>query len=292
MNKFRYVGSDEPLTTEQGAYIKQKAVFAARRSFVGRKLFSGALRKIDAGSQTFGYDTLTEINNASLDYTWPGRPAEDAISLARTTVAIPNLHKEFEINKLDLNASRQTGEPVNTTTAESAAYKVAYLEDTMLLNGYSADGTTYEINGLYQGAGNTDATALDYGTATNIDDSVNNMMALLIADNILPPYNMVLNPTQFMQMNAFIGTTAVTYRQWAEETIGGTVYVSPVITAGKGLMVAARPAGMFEYVLAEDLNVQTEILNLRDGNNLFGKVYLRGLPVIYDSNAICTATSI
>jgi uncharacterized linocin/CFP29 family protein len=240
----------------------------------------------------FGYDTLTEINNASLDFTWPGRPAEDAISLARSTVAIPNLHKEFEINKLDLNASRQTGEPVNTTTAESAAYKVAYLEDSMLLNGYSADGTTYEISGLYQSAGNTDASALDYGTATNIDDSVNNMMALLIADNILPPYNMVLHPTQFMQMNAFIGTTAVTYRQWAEETMGGKVYVSPVITAGKGMMVAANPQGMFEYVVAEDLNVQTEILDLRDGNNLFGKVYVRGLPVVYDTNAICTATSI
>jgi len=77
VNKLRYVGSDEPLTTEQGYYVKQKAVFAARRSFVGRKLFAGVVRKIDAGTQVFGYDTLTEINNASLDFTWPGRPAED-----------------------------------------------------------------------------------------------------------------------------------------------------------------------------------------------------------------------
>ena len=292
MNKLRNVGIDEPLTTEQGAYIKQQAVFAARRAFVGRRLFGQAIRKIDAGSQTFGYDTLTEASDASLDFNWPGRQSQDLVNLARTTVGIPNLHKEFEINKLDLAASRQTGAPINTTTAESAAYKVAYREDEVLINGYSADGTTYEISGLYQSAGNTFGGA-DWATATNIPLSVNGAINVLLTDNILPPYNLTVPAEQYGYMLVFVANTAVSYLQWVKEALqGGNVYMSPVLTTGTAMMTKANPDGMFEYVMAEDLTTETETLSIKEGQNLFGRCYVRGLPVIYDTNAISTITGI
>lgn len=291
MDKLRYVGSDEPLTTEQGAYIKQAAVEAARRAFVGRKLFGGAMRKIDAGSQTFGYDTLTHVANASLDFSWPGRMSEDIVNLARTTVAIPNLHKEFEINKLDIAASTMSGNPLNTTNAESAAYKVAYLEDSMLINGFSHDGTNYDISGLYQSAGNTYGGA-DWATATNIPLAINGAISALMTDNILPPYNVVLPAEQYGYTLVFVSGTAVSYLQWIKEICGGDVFMSPVLTTGTGMVVKSDPAGLFEYVVAEDLTTQTETLDLKQGNNLFGKVYIRGLPVVYDSNAVCTMTSL
>lgn len=293
MNKLRYVGADEPLTTEQGAFIKQRAVFAARRAFVARKLFGTAIRKIDAGSQTFGYDTLTEVSNAALDFQWPGRESQDIVNLARTTVGIPVLHKEFEINKLDLAASNQTGTPLNTSTAESSAYKVALLEDSLLILGYAADGSNYDINGLYNAAGNSEATSLDWGTAANIVTSINNTIALLLADNIMPPYNLTIHPDQYVQARVLIANTAVSYLQWITESLqGGSVFVTPAMTASDGMMTKANPDGFFEYVMAEDLTTETEILSKQLGNNLFGRVYLRGLPVVYDSNAICKMTTI
>lgn len=293
MNTLRYVGKDEPLTTEQGQYIKARAVFAARRAFVARKLFGTAIRKIDSGSQTFGYDTLTEASNAALDFQWPGRESQDIVNLARTTVGIPNLHKEFEINKLDLASSNMTGAPLNTSTAESAAYKVSLLEDTTLILGYSADGTNYDINGLYNAAGNSEATSLDWGTAANIVTSINNTIALLLADNIMPPYNLTVHPDQYVQSRVLIANTAVSYLQWITESLqGGSVYVTPSITAGTGLMSKANPDGMFEYVMAEDLTTETEILSKKQGENLFGRVYVRGLPVVYDANAVSKMTTI
>ena len=293
MDKLRYVGHDEPLTTEQGQYIREKAVFAARRTFVARKLFAGAVRKIDSGAQTFGYDTLSEVSNAVLDFSWPGRESQDIVNLARTTVPIPNLHKEFEINKLDLASSRMSGEPLNTSTAESAAYKVATLEDSLLLDGYSADGTTYEINGLYNAAGNDYSSAASWSTPTNIQTSILGAKALLMADNIMPPYNLTVNPAQFNEAQVFIGDTAVMYIEWIEKVLqGGDIFVSPAISDGNALMSKANPEGMFEYVLAEDLTVETELLDLQHGNNLFGKVYLRGLPVVYDPNALCKLSNI
>jgi len=291
MNKLKYVGTDEPLTTEQGLYIRQQAVEAARRAFVGRKLFGNAIRRIDSGAQTFGYDTLTNVAAASLDFSWPGRMSEDIVNLARTTVAIPNMHKEFELNKLDVQASRMTGTPLNTTQAESAAYKVAYLEDETLIMGFTHDGTNYDINGLYKAAGNTKAGA-DWATATNIPLSINGAITELMTDNILPPYNVLLPAEQYGYTLVFVSGTAVSYLQWIKEICGGDVYMSPVLTTGTGMMVKADPAGLFEYVVAEDITTQTETLDLKQGNNLFGKVYVRGLPVVYDSNAICTMTAL
>jgi uncharacterized linocin/CFP29 family protein len=293
MNTFRNVGRDEPLTTEQGLYIKDRVVFAARREFKGRKLFGTAIRKIDASTQTFGYDTLTEAAEAALDFKWPGRQSQDIVNLARSTVAIPVLHKEFEINKLDLTSSRTSGTPLNTTTAESATYKVGLLEDALLILGYSADGTNYDINGLYNAAGNSEATSLDWGTVANIVTSINNTIALLLADNISPPYNLVVNPTQYAQTLPIIANTAVSYRQWIEQSLMGGEYMwSPTITAGTGMMTKANPEGMFELVLAEDLSVETETTSVKEGGNLFGRVYIRGLPVVYDSNAIAQMTTI
>jgi len=290
MNKLRYVGRDEPLTTEQGQYILDRVVYAARRELVGRKLLP--IRKIDPSTQTFGYDTMTEAANAAIDVAWPGRETLDIINLARTTVAVPNIHKEFILNKLDLAASRLSGTPLNTTTAESAGYKVGLEEDTLLILGYSRDGTNYDINGLYNAAGNSEATSLDWGTAANIATSINNTIALLMTDNIFPPYNLCVNPTQYNEAAVFVANTAVPYLTWIKERIGGDIYPTATITAGTGMMTKANPIGLFEYVVAEDFTVETEILSKRQGEGLFGRVYARGLPVVYDSNGICKMTTI
>lgn len=295
MNKLRNVGRDEPLTTEQGQYILDRVVFAARRELIGRRLMP--IRKIDAGTATFGYDTLTEVADAAIDIAWPGRETLDIINLTRTPVAVPTIHKEFLINKLDLAASRQSGTPLNTTTAESAGYKVGLEEDILLILGYSKDGTTYDINGLYNAAGNSETTAATWGSdadhaTTGICASINNAIAALMEDNIFPPYNLCLNPEQYNDAAIFITNTAVPYLTWIKERIGGEIYPTATITADTALMTKANPIGMFEYVVAEDFTVETEVQSAREGSGLFGRVYVRGLPIIYDSNAICKLTDL
>lgn len=289
MKRLYNVGRDEPTTREQGRYIRERAVFAARRVMVGRRLTPIA-GPLGVGVQVFGYDTLSEVSDARIDVGWPGAESLDIVNLARTTVAIPNIHKEFEINKLDLAASQMTGRPLNVKNAESASYKVGLEEDKLIILGWSRDGTAYDINGLYNAAGNDENTALDYGTKANIETSINNAIALLLVDNIYPPYNLTLHPTQYAQTLALIANTAKSYRDWIKEVIMGEVFVTPAMTAGDGMLSAVNAQGMFEFVLAEDLSVDTEIL--AKSKNLFGKVYVRGLPVVYDSNAICKLSDI
>jgi len=291
MNKLRYVGVDETLTTEQGQLIRSAAVEAARRQLIGRKLFGSSIfGPLGEGVVTYGYDTKTRGAGARTDWGWPGVESQEALNFARSTVSIPLHHQEFEINKLDLAASRLNGTPLNMSKVEAASYDVALQEDTVLIEGWSRDGSTYEINGLYQGAGNDENTALDYGTKANIETSINNAIALLLADNIPPPYNLTLNPVQYSQTLALIANTSQSYLNWIRSVIQGEVYVTPAITAGTGLMSKTNPQGMFELVLAEDLTVETEVLE--KSKNLWGKVYIRGLPVIYDSNALCKLSAI
>ena len=290
MHTLRQVGRDEPLTTEQGQYILDRVVYAARRELIGRRLLP--IRKIDPSTQTFGYDTLTESSDAAIDIAWPGRENLDLVNLARTPVAIPTVHKEFVLNKLDLAGSRVSGTPLNTTMAESAGYKVGLEEDKLLILGYSKDGTAYEINGLYNAALNSSAAALGWDTVANILTSINACVSALMTDNIFPPYNVVLNPVQYNEAAVLIENTAVPYLSWIKERIGGDIYPTASITAGTGMMLKANPVGLFEYVVAEDFTVSTETQTQREGGGLFGRIYVRGLPVVYDGNAICKMTQI
>ena len=289
MRSLRQVGLDEVLTEEQGKLIREAAVFAARRQMIARKLLpiKGPLGE---GVQEFGYDTLTEVSAARIDLSWPGAESKDIINLARETVAIPNIHKETVINKLDLAASRMSGRPLSLSNLESVSYKVALMEDALIIKGWSRDGTTYEINGLYEGAGLDEDTDLPWGTKANIETSINNAVALMLAQNIAPPYNLTLHPTQYSQTLALIASTARSYRDWIRESIEGEVYMSAALTDGNGLLTKANPEGMFEYVLAEDLEVYQAVI-VKSGN-LFCKVYVRGLPIIYDSNACCKLSAI
>jgi uncharacterized linocin/CFP29 family protein len=256
---------------------------------VGRKLLP-IFGPLGEGVVTYGYDTLTEVADARIDVGWPGAESMDIVNLARSTVAIPNIHKEFEINKLDLSASRLTGQPLNTSVVESASYKVGYMEDALIILGWSRDGTNYDINGLYKAAGNSVTGAGGWNTGANIVTDINAAIAELLTDNIYPPYNVTLHPDQYAETLALISSTAVSYLDWIKSVIQGEVHVTPAIAATTGMMTKANPEGMFEYVLAEDLTVATE--TLAKSANLFGKVYIRGLPVVYDSNAICTMATI
>ena len=290
MRNQRY--ADEELSTEQGKFIRQKAVEAALRQFVGRKLFgaNGVFGPLGEGVTTYAYDTRTRGAGARTDWGWPGAESKDAQNLNRSTVSIPLHHQEFEINKLDLAASRLNGTPLNMSKVEMASYDVALQEDKMILLGWSRDGSTYEINGLYNAAGNDENTHYDWATKANIELSITKAMALLLADNIPPPYNTTLHPTQFSLANALIANTGVSYLEMIRKWTGGEVFVTPGMTAGLGLMSKADPQGLFELVVAEDLTVFTDILEKR--HNLFGKVYIRDLPVVYDSNALCKLSNI
>lgn len=294
MKPLRFVGRDEPLTSEQGAYVLPSMVDIARREFKGRKLFGTAVQYVPSETQSFSYDALTEVANARIDPRYPGRENLDIINVGRTTVNIPNLHKEAVIEKADLDAARMSGAPLDTSTIDSMTYKVGYLEDKMLLIGTTTlDGVP--INGLYNQAvatGNKDDTNYDWATSAHILTSINAAITLMKADHIFGPYDLTIEAEAAGYLSVLVNDGPATYEDWVRKRIGGAIYETEAMTTGTALLSKANNIGAFKYIIADDLRVKTELQSIREGEGLFAKVYVRGLPVIFNANALCAITDI
>lgn len=288
MKPLKYVGQDALLTAEQGKYLLPSAIKIARRDFVARRLLP--IRYIDPSTQTYSYDTLTEMSAARIDPKYPGAETLDGINLSATPVNIPIFHKEFHIPKADLDSSRTSGTPLNTSFSDAATYQVGLLEDAAILAGNTTNGVS--ITGLYSGAGNSNSTNYDWATPADIITSINASITLMQTDHIYGPYNLTVPSEQYGYMTVLVNDGPATYLDWVKNRIGGQIFQSEALTTGTGLLSKANPVGVFEYVVAQDLTIETETESLRDGAGLFGRAFVRGLPVIYNSNALCSMTDL
>ena len=271
--------------------IKDAIVFTARKQAVARKIINTRNISGGIGVQQWTYDTANEVSDALLTYQFTDT-AEDWIELARTDVPIPLLHKEFRISRRDLAAAARGGFGISTATVSSAAYKVMNLENQLILNGFAADGTNYDIKGLYQSAGNS-TEGKDFATAGQPLESVATAIDLMQADNITGPYNLVLNPTQYMELATSVLGSGAGEREMAmvkEILEGGNIYSTSFQAAGTGMLLADASAGFFEMIVAQDMTTETEVL--QKSKDLWGRVYECVIPVVYDANAICKLTTI
>ena len=274
------------LSPEHYRKLREDVVIAARRANVARKLM--AIRgPLGLGVQQYSYDVLGEVANAILSHVFEARDM-DVVNLTRTDVNVPVLQKMFEISRRDVESSRRYGIPLNTALASSCAYKISCLENELSLVGWQKD-SSYDISGLYASAGNS-ITGSDFGTAGNAITSVADAMGSLMEDEVFPPYNLVLHPTQYAELVGNVLTSGDREISHVKEMIGGEVVVTPFISDGTGMLLATPEARFFELVVAQDLTVET--WEDPDTKNLRGRVFECVVPVMYDGNAICKLTSI
>ena len=276
------------LTDEQYRQVKEDVVVAARRACVARKLM--AVRgPLGLGVQQYGYDRLTELSAALVSHVFEARDT-DSPNLTRTNVDIPVLQKTFELNRRDVESSRRFGTPLNTAAASSASYRVAYAENEIALLGWAKDGSTYDVKGLYQSAANDYDTTKDFATAGNAITAVSAAMGMLLDDQISPPYNLVLHPTQYAELVASVLSNGDREFTHIRDIIGGEVFPTPFVSDGTAALLASPEARFFELIIAQDLTVETE--ELPRTRNTYGRVFEAVVPVVYDSNAICKLSDI
>ena len=277
------------LTAEQFKAIDDTFKVAARQVVgKGRKLYPAIYNT--GIKEAVQWYTMTEVSAAKLDFRWPVPGTSfDITNLSPTTRPIPTLHKEFNIDYITAEASRTAQTPLDTQVVGSATQVVGQLEDDMLIQGYTASGTGYNIAGLYQSYGNNFTTGADFGTATNVVVAVDGAVALLMADNWEPPYHLVLNPTQFTELGTVFSSTGIPAIDWVNKTGWiSSVVSTPDINADEGMMVAARP-GWGDIAISIDLK---HIEWTDDMGGIHGFVLERLCPRIWDTNAICNLDAI
>ena len=139
-----------------------------RLTFVDLLIRKGLVFNVNGMSKTaLETESLNEFQAAQVTMDGVNRGTKDIPNFELAGIPLPITHKEFEVTLRTLNASRERGEALDTTSAELAGRQVAELTENTFVNGISS----YKAAG-YTLYGVTDHPNVNTGSLTaNWDDS-------------------------------------------------------------------------------------------------------------------------
>lgn len=281
-------------------YFDKELIRPLQQRFIGRKLLpkNNELSGKGIGMESVDVWTLAQMAAATTSLGLPTGYGDTA-DVTSDTLNLPILAEPFVLPRRMYESYKMKGIGIDSDLSILAAYQVQLAEEALILDGWKPDGTNYVINGLYQAAGNAEATADDFGTYGNATEKVTLAKSQLEADSVYGPYNLVLNQVQYNQLLASESTTGNPEwdRVMSVLNDGGSgpaqIFSSPVQTAATGMMLAVPDKTYFDLVIPQEYKNQlNEDPKLGDLSPLYGMVYESIAPRIKHTNAICTLTNI
>jgi uncharacterized linocin/CFP29 family protein len=129
------------------------------------------------------WERIGDMGPADLDMAGVTEGRTDAMGMDLVGMPLPIVHKDFWINIRKLEASRNSGMPLDTTQAEICARKVSERIESMLFLGDTSLGTNNQIYG-YATAPNriTGSTTASWATASGAQ-IVGDVIAMIAAAN-------------------------------------------------------------------------------------------------------------
>lgn len=293
MDPLTLVGrAQAPLVEEEWRQLDEAVVKAVKPVLVGRRVLP-VKQLAGVGVMTVDWDEISEMSEALISM-YGETPAEDIIVYTRKSLIVPILHKDFRIHWRDLEASRLLRTPLDTANAEAAALVVAKLEDELILSGEITGKPRLGIEGLTTATGRqTQASGGAWATSPNAVTDITNAMEKLLAENFPSPYDLILQPSAFMDAHSFISNTGIMQIEKIRELIGGNIYVTPNLKASDGgtdsAILMKSGAENADLCVAQDL--KTFYMQTVDMNHHF-KCYEAVVPRIKRPKAICEITGI
>lgn len=269
--------NDAALSTEEFQEIRTAVIKPIYSDLAGRQLIP--VRKVSEGRQEYGWDTQSDNGSAEVIAKATNFPAM-SVNKVRTLKFIMKHGVSFNIAKEDLLSSRMYGDALDTNLASAASQLTQNKENTTIIQG----NTLFGVNGLYTGAGKTEAGS-DWGTN---DPTVDIRDAMATVGSTYKMDTLVLHNDQFLQLFRRTSGTDRTYKEIIE-AMNLRIVVDRDISAGTGLLMQTGN-NISELIVAEELDVENEYV-LKNQSYIFN-VSLRSLPAIYQANAICTLTGI
>jgi len=139
------------LRKDEWKHYDTAAIKAAQRRLVGiADLMSRGLTYSLAnglGTTVLEYEDMSDVNDAQLSLDAVSRGQSDAIEFDLNYLPLPIVHADFDISIRKLNASRTTGQPLDTLMIAAKAEKIAEKLESILFTGASTftfgGGTIY-----------------------------------------------------------------------------------------------------------------------------------------------------
>lgn len=282
----------QDLTTD----IDKKLIDPLRRVLIGRQLVH-VTPPAGFGVTAVNWSKITEMSAGMVSYTFNGDNS-DTLNATPTNQKVPVYWKDFDIDRRMYEGYKMNGIAIDTSAAISAAFVAAKVEDTAIIQGIANDGSNYDINGLYQGAGSDYSTSKDFGTFGLATDAIAGAMSLYdIADiptNI--PFNLTLASTQMNELRASRSTNGVKEMPDIKEMLnGGVIRGSNAMTAGTGMLTPAASVGepYVDFYLTKDWGNELGMPSEHpDTGDINGRVYSAGILRIKHSVALCKLSNI
>lgn len=281
-------------------YFDKELIEPLRQQLIGRKLVNVNPNIKGAGIHSADIMKVIEMGAGFITYELPsGDISRDMIRVDSSVVKIPVLWKGYEVPRDSWDAMKNRNVALDTAAMLSAAQMVGVDEDQLVIDGWKPDGTNYVITGLYQSANNDYSTGKDFGTYGYATDAVAGAMALLEADYVYPPYNLVLNAVQMNELRASRSANGV--REMPEilellnDGVGpGKIFSTPAIADTTGLVIPVDAARAYlELIVPRDMqNTLGEDSKIPDISPIYGTTFELVYPHIKQTNALCKLSSI
>lgn len=188
--------------------VYDEAVVAVARSrlvAVGDLLSKGLRYNLSNGLGTtvVQWEKVSDMTAANISMSGLTEGERDRVDFSLNSLPVPITHKDFNINIRNLEASRRTGETLDTTQAVAAARKVSEQVESMLFSGASitaGGGTIYGYTNFP--SRNTGSVTASWATATGeqILGDVLTMIGALQADNMFGPYVIYVPIAAYLNM--------------------------------------------------------------------------------------------
>jgi len=157
------------------------------------------------GSKVSAYQRVGEMTaaNVSMSIDVPGE--KDRLEYDTVNVPVPVIYKDFAFDLRDLQAARQTGDPLETDHVAAATRVVTESMESMLFSGSSVQLGGYTIQGYTNKTGRISDTAAgfgggDWGTPGNAHKTIVGMLNALRAIGFRAgPFMVYVADTQYGQ---------------------------------------------------------------------------------------------
>ncbi len=149
------------------------------------------------GTTILEWEDVSDMNPAEVSMSGVTAGENDALEFDLHSMPLPIIHKGFNLNIRQLQASRTTGQPLDTTQAAVAGRKVAELTESMVIIGNATAIGTAVIYGLDTVPNSSAVTMTDlWDTTTAAAAYITDVLvaiAALQADFMYGPYTLMIN---------------------------------------------------------------------------------------------------
>ncbi len=244
-----FLGRDQsPLTPEQWQTLDDAVVGVARRTLVGRRLLS-VYGPLGPGYQVAPNDRFSGRSIGAIDMAGE-IDCDEVTPLGRVYLPLPILHKDFMIHWRDLEEASQTGMPIDSGAAASAAAYCARLEDEVIFNGHQDMG----YDGLRNVADRLTVAQSDWSLMGNAFRDVTAAVEQLSARGHPGPFAVAVSPNMLVAMNRMFENTGVLEIDQVRKLATAGVYVTPVLPDPAVVVIATGPENL-DLVLGLDMTV-------------------------------------